>query len=104
MKVTAGQYGELCDVVFRAQARWPVVPDDPHLHTSSYAREGANRILAILGLEVEVPSFTPAERERMARYLGGEREEGASEHERTMRRQAARDCGDPDCTDLGHLR
>ena len=51
--VTAEQYGDICDVIARAEFGIP--GDDPHLHTSSVARAGANRIIEILGLEVEDP-------------------------------------------------
>lgn len=58
MKITAEQYGVLCDVVERARHRWPVQRGDdeaPVLHTSDYAREAAMRIVDELGLELEPP-------------------------------------------------
>lgn len=52
--VTPDQYAEVCGVVVRAHQRWDVGShrDDECLHTSSYARAGANRIMEILGLDV----------------------------------------------------
>ena len=57
MKVTAEQYGDICDVVYRASCGWPLVPDDrdPYLHTSDVARAAAMRIIEILGLDIEDP-------------------------------------------------
>jgi hypothetical protein len=51
--VTAEQYGQLCDVVERAWQHWPTEHDEenPHNHTSDYARNAAKAIMAILGLE-----------------------------------------------------
>ena len=53
MKVTVEQYGDICDVVYRASQNWPLIPDDanPFHHTSDVARAATNRILGILGLE-----------------------------------------------------
>jgi hypothetical protein len=56
MKVTAQQYGEICDVVERTYYGMPLTGgDDPYLHTSAGARAAANRIIEILGLETEDP-------------------------------------------------
>ena len=56
-KVTAEQYGDLCDVVYRASHGMPLVGDpcDPFMHTSDVARAAAMRIIEILGLEHEDP-------------------------------------------------
>jgi hypothetical protein len=56
MKITAEQYGELCDVVERAWHKWPIErgSDEANmLHTSAYARAGAVKILKILGVSME---------------------------------------------------
>lgn len=53
-------FGVLCDVVQRAWMHLPVErsPEEaPVLHTSSYARAAAIRIIDELGLEVEDPRF-----------------------------------------------
>jgi hypothetical protein len=53
----AETYGELCDVVERAWQHWTVdsYEHDPHRHTSDYARAAANRIAAIVGLDLGDP-------------------------------------------------
>ena len=68
----AEMYGEFCDVVERAWQRWPHQrgPDEaPVLHTSDYARDGANRILAILAEYGDRDGADPLVREwaRLAR-------------------------------------
>lgn len=58
MKVTADQYGEICDVIERevlATASPGFGPADGYLHTSPQARAAANRIIEILGLDIEDP-------------------------------------------------
>ena len=58
MKVTAEQYGEICDVVERtllAALNGEPLADDGFLHTSPEARAAAIRIIEILGLEDEDP-------------------------------------------------
>jgi hypothetical protein len=55
MKVTAEQYGEICDAVERTYQGWPLTGGDPYLHTSPEARAAANRIIEILGLEIQDP-------------------------------------------------
>jgi hypothetical protein len=57
MAVTADQYGELCDVVERAYHQMPVDShkEDPHRHTSDYARAAARRIVDLLGLKDSRP-------------------------------------------------
>lgn len=62
MKVTAGQYGEICDVVERTFHGWPLTDtESPHLlHTSHEARAAANRIIEILGLEIQDPRDIPS--------------------------------------------
>jgi hypothetical protein len=55
MKVTAEQYGEICDVVERTYHGWPLTDDTGFLHTSREARAAAMRIIEILGLEHEDP-------------------------------------------------
>jgi hypothetical protein len=55
MKVTAEQYGEICDVVERTYQGWPLDDDMPYLNTSKEARAATNRIIEILGLESEDP-------------------------------------------------
>ena len=44
-----------CDVAYRMWARWPLEESQryPRRHTSAGARAAANRIVEILGLEVE---------------------------------------------------
>ena len=60
MKVTAGQYGEICDVVERTYMGMPLTDDDLRLqHTSHQARAAANRIIEILGLDIEDPRDMP---------------------------------------------
>jgi hypothetical protein len=70
MKVTAEQYGDICDVVYRASQNWPLIPDDanPFRHTSDVARAAANRIIGILGLEHEDLELTPELLRAMADY------------------------------------
>jgi hypothetical protein len=56
VKVTADQYGEICDVVERNYHGWPLTEPEPleHLlHTSKEARAATNRIIEILGLEIQ---------------------------------------------------
>lgn len=55
MKVTAEQYGEICDVVERVYHGWPLTDDSGFLHTSKEARAATNRIIEILGLEIQDP-------------------------------------------------
>ena len=55
MTVTAGQYGEICDVVERTYHQMPLTDDVGILHTSPEARAAANRIIEILSLEIEDP-------------------------------------------------
>ena len=57
MKVTAEQYGEICDVVERTYHGWPLTDtESPHLmHTSKEARAAAIRIIKILGLDIQDP-------------------------------------------------
>jgi hypothetical protein len=46
---TVELYSVLCDTVERAWHNWPVAPEaDEPFNTSSYAREGANRIMDAL--------------------------------------------------------
>lgn len=59
MKVTAEQYGEICDVIERAHHGWPLTDDSGFLHTSRGARAAANRIIKILGLEIHDPRERP---------------------------------------------
>lgn len=57
-KVTAEQYGEICDAVERAllTAVYGGPPTDPaFLHTSKEARAAALRIIEILGLDIQDP-------------------------------------------------
>jgi hypothetical protein len=51
--INADDYALLCDVVERAWQHWPVEPHDGLLHTSSYARAAAMRIVEELGLDEE---------------------------------------------------
>ena len=55
MKVSADQYAEICDVIFRAMQGWPLEESDENapLHTSGDARAAASKVLAVLGLELE---------------------------------------------------
>jgi hypothetical protein len=55
VKVTAEQYGEVCDVVERTYQGWPLADDSGMLHTSREARAATTRIIEILGLESEDP-------------------------------------------------
>jgi transcriptional regulator of met regulon len=55
VKVTAAQYGEICDAVERTYQGWPLADDSGLLHTSREARAAATRIIEILGLEPEEP-------------------------------------------------
>jgi len=65
VKVTAEQYGEICDVVERTYYGWPLTDDSGHLHTSREARAAAIRIIEILGLEIQDPRDTsPRTREK----------------------------------------
>ena len=54
-EVTAEQYGDICDVVERTYQNMPLTGGDPYLHTSREARAATNRIIEILGLEIEDP-------------------------------------------------
>lgn len=55
MKIADDDYAVLYDVIERAWHHEPVQPSPGEsFHTSSYAREAANRIVEELGLEVEV--------------------------------------------------
>lgn len=60
MKVTARQYGEICDVVERNYHGWPLAGGDPYMHTSKEARAAALRIIEILGLEIQDPREEPS--------------------------------------------
>ena len=55
MKVTADQYGQICDVVERTYHGWPLTDDTGFLHTSREARAAAVRIIEILGLDIQDP-------------------------------------------------
>jgi len=58
MKVTAEQYGEICDVVERTYLGMPLAEPDDDLrlqHTSRQARAAALRIVEILGLDIQDP-------------------------------------------------
>ena len=55
MKVTAEQYGEICDVVERTYHGLPLDDDSGFLRTSKEARDAALRIIEILGLDIEDP-------------------------------------------------
>ena len=56
MKVTAEQYGDICDVIARVEFGWPPRDERDILrHTSDVAREATNRILDILVLDIEDP-------------------------------------------------
>lgn len=59
MKVTAEQYGDICDVVERTLLKVlngaPLTDDSPYLHTSPEARAATNRIIEILDLDIEDP-------------------------------------------------
>lgn len=57
MKVTAEQYGDICDAVERTYHGLPLTDDSPYLHTSKEARAAATRIIEILGLELEEPDL-----------------------------------------------
>jgi hypothetical protein len=64
MKVTARQYGQICDVVERTYHEWPLTDDTGFLHTSKEARAAAVRIIKILGLEIQDPrDISPGNRE-----------------------------------------
>jgi hypothetical protein len=55
VKIADDDYAVLYDVIERAWHHEPVQPSPGEsFHTSSYAREAANRIVEELGLEVEV--------------------------------------------------
>lgn len=54
-KVTAEQYGEICDAVERNYHGWPLTDDTGFLHTSKEARATAIRIIEILGLDIQDP-------------------------------------------------
>jgi hypothetical protein len=84
----AGTYGELCDVVERAWQHWPVdsYEQDPHRHSSDYARAAANRVAAIVGLDLGDPRTTLA---RWAKQAGLSEEELAKRVMTCLGRPAA---------------
>jgi hypothetical protein len=55
MKVTVEQYGAICDVIERTYHGMPLTGGDPYLNTSPEARAATNRIIEILGLDIEDP-------------------------------------------------
>ena len=67
VRITVEQYAALCDVVETAWMHWPVNHDGADFFTSDYAREGANRIMEVLGLEHE-DFDVQAHAERIAEY------------------------------------
>jgi hypothetical protein len=60
VNVTAEQYGQICDVVERTYQGWPLDDDMQYLNTSKEARVATNRIIEILGLEIQDPRDIPS--------------------------------------------